>query len=88
MKRPAVLPLSDGPGFIPCGPGRPMTDEQRERVFGPYLNTFMQHLADITDATAAARRSPTSPAGERLMSASSEAYIHQSTEPKAKTDAA
>lgn len=47
MRRPAILPLSDGPGFIPCGPGRPMTPEQREAVFGAYGPTFVRHLAEI-----------------------------------------
>ena len=48
MKRPRTLPLSDTPGFIPSGPGRPMTPQQREQVFGSYGPTFMRHLADIT----------------------------------------
>lgn len=48
MKRPRTLPLSDTPGFIPCGPGRPMTPQQREQVFGSYGPKFMRHLADIT----------------------------------------
>lgn len=48
MKRPRTLPLSDTPGFIPCGPGRPMADDARERVFGTYGETFIRHLADIT----------------------------------------
>ena len=47
MRRPSALPLSATPGFIPCGPGRPMTDEQRERVFGAYGQKFVNHLSAL-----------------------------------------